>query len=78
MLYSREKLTKQAESYCSTHSLALETILGFGLQGMVFATDRQSAIKVHAQESAYCRERDAYLRLTEYDVEELRALLHGY
>jgi hypothetical protein len=75
MLYSRDELTEQAKLYCSMHNLELETILGFGLQGMVFATNRQSAIKIHAQMNAYIRERDVYLRLARYGVEELRGFI---
>lgn len=45
--------------------------LGFGWDGTVFATDRQSAIKVFQHERLYQRERDVYLRLQARQVTKI-------
>lgn len=45
--------------------------LGFGWDGTVFATDRQSAIKVFQHERLYQRERDVYLRLQSRQVTKI-------
>ena len=75
MLYSREELLKRAESFCLTHGITLGPQLGAGAQGVVFSTDRESAIKVHPAQPAYVRERDAYLRLAEFVVEQVHGLI---
>ena len=41
-------LLKRAEDYGGTHGITLGPHLGAGAQGVVFSTDRESAIKVHA------------------------------
>jgi len=77
MFYSREELQSRAEAYCQAHGLKVERELGHGMQGMVFSTSsatRESAIKVHAAQAAYIRERDAYLRLQENHVAVIRGL----
>jgi hypothetical protein len=71
MFYSRNDLTQRAQEYCQHHNLILGRTLGHGLQGMVFATDRKSAIKVHDQRAGYNRERDAYLRLASHKVNQI-------
>ncbi len=53
--------------------MVLGGLLGAGVQGIVFAAkyqtkDGQSAVKAHEQSAAYCRERDAYLRLRDNDI----------
>ncbi len=42
--------------------------LGYGYDGIVFATSRQSAIKVLRHDRLYFRERDVYLRLGQHSV----------
>jgi hypothetical protein len=46
-------------------------LLGFGSDGIVRATDRQSAVKVHGRAASYHHERDAYLRLRAKNVNEV-------
>ena len=75
MFYSPEDLLQLAQKYCYQHRLKLVTNLGHGLQGKVFATNRESAIKVHAERAAYLRERDVYQRLTQYQVRQVRGLI---
>ena len=45
--------------------------LGFGFDGIVFATSRQSAIKILRYERLFNRERDVYLRLQHHGVREI-------
>lgn len=49
------------------------------MQGIVYSANRteeihESALKVHAEKTAYLRERDAYLRLHKHDVNRVQGL----
>ena len=66
---------KRAENFCRTHGITFGPQLGAGAQGVVFSTDRESAIKVHGAQAAYVRERDAYLRLAEFAVDQIHGLI---
>jgi hypothetical protein len=46
-------------------------LLGHGIDGNVWQTNRQSAVKAFAREDTYRRERDCYRRLFENDVDIL-------
>jgi hypothetical protein len=74
MLWSREEVEHRARSYAATRGVELVDALGRGAQGMVFATDQSSAIKVHGLENSYRREREVYLRLRDNSVFEIRGL----
>jgi hypothetical protein len=74
MSYSPEEVEHRAQRYAVKHGLSLVDRLGFGVHGVVWATDRESAIKVHALDQPhYERERDIYLRLFQLEV----TLVHG-
>jgi hypothetical protein len=75
MFYSQDDLRQKAEKYCHKNNLQLGKSLGHGLQGIVFVSDQQSAIKVHASQVAYLRERDAYKRLSKNQVRQVRELI---
>src|SRR5439155_22441150 len=71
-----ELLTEHAQMYASRHNLRLAERLGHGIHGIVYAAERNAepgnvAIKVHRSRDAFERERDAYLRLKEANVEEI-------
>src|SRR5215469_14533587 len=73
----RPELLQRANEYCRIHALTIRRQLGFGVHGIVFATEchrdsGRSAIKVHEHEADYRRERDAYLRLQEHEVKAIR------
>ena len=68
-------MINKAQEYCNTHGLSLGRHLGHGVQGMVFASTRESALKVHALQAAYLREREVYRRLAENNVGELRGFI---
>lgn len=69
----RPELLRRAQEYAFGKNLTLGDSLGSGIHGSVFAAQDQteavhSAIKVHLNEAAYQRERNAYLRLQENSV----------
>ena len=59
----REEIWERANQYAAEQGRVLIGQLGYGYDGIVFATERQSAIKVLRFERLYQRERDVYLRL---------------
>ena len=61
----------KAKAYGHAHQIEIGHRLGFGWDGTVFATDRQSAIKVFHHERLYQRERDVYLRLQSRQVTKI-------
>jgi len=61
--------------YCRRYHIQLRKELGHGLQGIVYATSRRTAIKIHARQRAYLLERDAYLRLRQHTVHKIRNLI---
>jgi hypothetical protein len=70
-------LVRRVQEYADRRRLVVGKSLGSGVHGSVFAAESQtqggqSALKVHERESAYCRERDAYLRLRERDITTIR------
>jgi hypothetical protein len=63
----RERLTR----YAAERAYGIRRELGFGYDGIVWATDCQSAIKGLRYRELYERERDVYLRLLEHGVEQV-------
>ena len=59
----RDEIWERANQYAAEQGRTLIGQLGYGYDGSVFATERQSAIKVLRFERLYQRERDVYLRL---------------
>jgi hypothetical protein len=76
----RSELFRRAQTYARRYQLALGDQLGSGAHGTVFAVESQIkpghaallfALKAHAQEPDYQRERDVYLRLHDHGVSEI-------
>jgi hypothetical protein len=65
-------LFKRAAQYASRCGCVLEKPLGYGFDGTVFSTNRQSAVKVFKYERLYRRELDVYSRLRHHSVTHLR------
>lgn len=70
---AKEELLRRATYYAQSHGITLRESLGSGIHGIVFVAQShtnpgRSAVKIHEREAPYCRERDVYLRLREYDV----------
>ncbi|HUY35657.1 MAG TPA: hypothetical protein VMV69_23135 [Pirellulales bacterium] len=53
MSYSQEEVETRAAQYAMLRGLSLERRLGYGVHGMVWATDHKSAVKAHAQDSRH-------------------------
>lgn len=60
-----------AQTYAANRGLQLRQELGRGYDGIVFATDRQTAIKSLRYERLFQRERDVYLRLRQHGIIEI-------
>ena len=74
---NRSELLLRAQEYCKRNGLLLGSPLGSGVHGSVYAVENQtekgiSAIKVHERERDYCRERDVYRRIGEFEITEIR------
>lgn len=78
----KEELVRRAREYTKRNGLVLGDELGFGVHGIVFATESQpkegetplrSAIKAHEREPDYLRERDIYLRLRDRGIRAIHA-----
>jgi hypothetical protein len=74
MFLSTKELYDQLLLYCKENSLELSSRLGKGIQGLVFSTLQKTALKVHCRKEAYEREKNAYLRLREKDIQKIRNL----
>jgi len=59
------------QEYCADRDTALTTMLGHGIDGSVWETTRQSALKACYRIDAYERERDCYRRLFENEIIKL-------
>jgi len=68
-LYSR------VEEFAAARGLTVLRRLGHGVQGIVIEVEDQDeftvAVKAHERRDAYERERDVYLRLRDYGIEDL-------
>src|SRR5215213_1661290 len=61
----------RAQLFCEQAGMHLVKPLGHGIDGNVWQTNRQSAVKAFAREDTYLRERDCYRRLFENEVDVL-------
>jgi hypothetical protein len=50
MFYSVNDLSDKVNEYCSSLGIVVQELLGKGLQGMVFLSSNNTAIKVHSQQ----------------------------
>lgn len=73
-MYDPVELKRKANLYSKNTETFVKGQLGCGTQGMVFLTERNSAIKVHAQLNGYVRERDVYRRLVTRKVDSVQGL----
>ena len=67
----REEIWERANLFAAEYGRNLIGQLGHGYDGSVFATERQSAIKVLRFQRLYERERDVYLRLRSQAIVEV-------
>ena len=67
-----EEAIEHARQYAANRGRQLTQELGRGYDGIVFATDRQTALKALRYEPLFLRERDVYLRLQEHGIDEVQ------
>jgi hypothetical protein len=65
------QLTERANDYAASWGILLEGQLGFGFDGIVYSTNRQSAVKVFRHEKLFQRELEVYLRLKRLSIDKL-------
>lgn len=74
LLYSKETLKEKASKYCASNATRLVREIGFGTQGVVYKTKRNTAIKVYALKEGYFRECAVYKRLEERGIQSIQGL----
>lgn len=62
---------KRAKSYLTLHHIEAVDRLGYGADGIVLSTSRQSAIKVFQYQRLYENERNVYLRLRAHKISQI-------
>ena len=62
---------KRAKSYLKLHDIEQVDRLGYGADGIVLSTSRQSAIKVFQYRELYENERNVYRRLQEHKISKI-------
>jgi hypothetical protein len=65
------EVVARRRAYVDAHSIDTDVLLGWGLDGVVWRTNRDSALKIHRSQSRYRRERDVYLRLQLHSLHRL-------
>lgn len=63
-----DSLLDKAEAFARKQDIEIDRRLGFGWDGTVYSTSRQSAIKVFRHQRLFQRERDVYQRLSDRRV----------
>jgi len=72
MFYIPEILISKAQQYSLRINFTIKRQLGRGIQGMVFQTSNDSALKVHNDIAAYNREISVYGRLAQYHISKIK------
>ena len=64
-------IEERSRQFAKQEGLELSGVLGHGIDGSVWETSRQSALKVFARQETFIRERNCYLRMFENAVRRL-------
>lgn len=72
ILYDENYLLAKGKLYCALNNIEILQKLGHGTQGVVYQTNRNSAIKIYNLQHGYIRERDIYIRLKERMIDLIR------
>jgi len=78
MTFSLHQAESVATQYAAKKQIQLAERLGFGMDGAVWKSTRNSAIKVLERKETYLRERDCYRRLLEDEVTTLAGFVVPY
>ncbi|MSR57941.1 MAG: hypothetical protein EXS05_09730 [Planctomycetaceae bacterium] len=65
------EIAAHLQAYLDAHAIETAGLLGWGMDGFVWRTNRISALKVHRFRSGYRQERDVYLRLRRHTLQRL-------
>jgi hypothetical protein len=71
MMPQSESVQERADKFARQNDCTPLVLLGYGMDGSVYRTSRQSAVKILKWEILYERERDAYIRLQQNNVERI-------
>jgi len=66
-----DELEDSLRIYSNQHGITIEDSLGFGQDGAVWRSSRETAIKVLERERTYLNERDAYLLLQDQQISHI-------
>ncbi len=72
--YNKLDLDTNAAKYCLDANTSIVDVLGFGTQGCVYLTGKNTALKIHAMPVGYQRELAVYQRLKEEKIHVIRGL----
>lgn len=75
LIYDKHALTAKGQVYCERNDTSISFELGHGAQGMVFKTERNSAIKVYNLTSGYFREVSVYRRLADRNIQSVQGFV---
>lgn len=71
MLEMYSDCLKRIEAFMERYDLVRKEELGYGVDGIVYSTPDQSAVKSFRHLGHYQKERDVYLRLQENDIQKI-------
>ncbi len=70
-LYDKNLLLQKAKNYCNIKGIDIIQKLGQGTQGIVYQSNRNTALKIYDLSSGYYRERDIYKRLRDRKIDSI-------
>jgi hypothetical protein len=65
------KIITCRQGYVDAHLIETDELLGYGIEGFVWRTSRNTALKIHRLKSDYNQERDVYFRLRDRTLRRL-------
>lgn len=69
-----EEVIRRRDNYCALRSLTIEQLRGWGVDGFVFQSNRDSILKVFRRQDKFAAERAVYARLSSLNLTRL----HGF
>lgn len=71
IMAASEDLNNAVQVYAEQSEITIANLLGFGQDGEVWRTSRQTALKVLERDQAYQNERDAYQLLSDAGINQI-------
>ena len=72
MISAPMELVERRQAYCESRRIHIRELLGFGVDGFVWLTDRESVLKVFRHQPLYDNELLVYQRLTKHGLQQLQ------